>query len=278
MGHGILLDAGEGAQLRLVETGFSVNDVDVIALTHSHGDHINGLPGLLQSMYMNSRRKPLTIFADRLTAEFIREALEVGYRDLGFEINLIEISGEGEYVVSRKGGDLLVVKWFPVCHTIEAYGFTVEWRLRARVDLEKLRSMGLEPGPWISELLARGEVDYRGVRVKLDDISSGSGSTRIVYTGDTRPCRTVVNSARGARLLIHDSTFDSSLADEAAERGHSTSLDSASVAYEAGVDTLVLAHISPRYRDYPRIIVDEARRVFPRSIMAWDKMRLRLTA
>ncbi len=277
MGHGILLDAGEGAQLRLAELGFSVNDVDVIALTHSHGDHVNGLPGLLQSMYMNSRRKPLTILADALTAKFIREALEVEYRDLGFKIDLIEVSGEGEHTVSSKGGDSLVLKWFPVCHTIEAYGFAVEWRLRARLDLKKLRNLGLEPGPWISELLTRGEAHYRGVKVKLEDVSSGPGLMRIVYTGDTRPCRTVIDSARGARLLIHDSTFDSSLADEAAERGHSTSLDAARIASEAGVDVLVLTHISPRYRDYPKVLVEDAKRVFQKSILAWDKMRLRLT-
>lgn len=277
MGNGVLLDAGEGAQLRLAELGFSVNDVDVIAVTHSHGDHVNGLPGLLQSMYMNSRRRPLTILADPNTAEFAREALEVGRRDLGFDVNLIVIKGHGEYPVSGRGGDYLVVKWFPVCHTIEAYGFTLEWRLRARVDVGRLKSLGLEPGPWLSNLISRGETVYRGVKVSIEDVASGPGVMKIVYTGDTRPCRSVAEASRGARLLVHDSTFDSSLSAEAAERGHSTSLDAARIAAEARVDALLLTHISPRYRGYPRRLVEEARRVFEPSILAWDKMRLRFT-
>ncbi|WP_460123935.1 ribonuclease Z [Stetteria hydrogenophila] len=277
MGHGILLDAGEGAQLRLAELGFSVNDIDVVAITHSHGDHVNGLPGILQSMYMNSRRRPLTILADRHTAEFVRDTLAVDRRDLGFEVRVVEVSGVGEYVASVKGGDSLVLKWFPVCHSVEAYGFALEWRLRARLDVGKLERMGLKPGPWVSELLARGEAEAGGRRVRVEDVSTGPRLLRIVYTGDTAPCPSVVENARGARLLIHDSTFDSSLREEAEERRHSTALDAARVAREAGVEYLLLTHVSPRYRGHATVLEREARRVFGNARLAWDRMRLRFT-
>ncbi len=278
MGHVVLLDAGEGVQLRLRQAGISLADIDVVALTHSHGDHVNGLPGLLQSMHMAGRSRPLIIVADRHTARFAREALEVEGDLLRFNVNLVEASGSGHIEFGGSGGDRLILEWFPVCHTVEAYGFRLSWRLRPRLDPERLAKLGLR-GPLVSELLRRGELRLPHGRVRLEDVGRPGGSWSLVYTGDTAPCRSVVEASRGAGLLVHDSSFDSSLAREAWERGHSTSLDAARAAAEAGVGVLVLTHISARYRGLEaRRLEVEARRVFPRSVLAWDLMRLTFSA
>ena len=134
MGVGVLLDAGEGAQLRLAQAGRSVNDIDFILVTHAHGDHVNGLPGLLQSMYMNDRSRPLRIYAPRAVAEFVEDTLEVGGYRLGFEVEVVRVAGRGSARLASRGGDELVLHWFPVCHTVEAYGFKLEWRLRPRLS------------------------------------------------------------------------------------------------------------------------------------------------
>ena len=273
MGTGVLLDAGEGAQLRLAQAGLSVNDIDFIAVTHAHGDHINGLAGLLQSMYMNDRSRPLTIYAPREAAEFVEDTLEAGGYRLGFEVRIRRIAGRGSELLASRGGDSLIISWFPVCHTVEAYGFRLEWRLRPRIDPEALRRAGVR-GPLVSDLLRRGRVTVAGRTVRLEDVAGEPASAALVYTGDTRPCESVVEAARGARVLIHDSTFDSSLEEEAHERGHSTSLDAAQAASRAGVELLVLTHISARYREGAAPLLREARRVHARSLLAWDLARL----
>ncbi len=273
MGTGVLLDAGEGAQLRLAQAGHSVNDIDFIAVTHAHGDHVNGLAGLLQSMYINDRSRPLTIFAPRDAADYVEETLEVGGYRLGFEVRVRKITGWGSETLASRGGDSLILSWFPVCHTVEAYGFRLEWRLRPRLDPAALERAGVK-GPMVAELLSRGRVTVGGRTVVLDDVAGAPASMSLVYTGDTGPCRSVVEAARGARVLIHDSTFDSSLEDEAHERGHSTSRDAARAAAQAGVELLILAHVSARYRGGALGLLREAREIHPRSLLAWDMARL----
>ncbi|MCE4627822.1 MAG: ribonuclease Z [Desulfurococcales archaeon] len=259
-GNTILLDAGEACQLSLARHGYSTPRIDVIAVTHAHGDHINGLPGILQSMAVNKRRRPLTVVASTLASRFIRdtlEATETGER-LGFPVYVKEAERTGQHVVWRRGGDELVLGWFPTCHTRDSVGFTLSWRLRPRIILD-----AEPPGPsWWADL---------GERLSPEE------SARIVYTGDTAPCSTVVENSRGATVLVHEATFASDREEEALERLHSTGAHAALVAREAGAKLLVLTHISARYRGYEaRRILLEARRVFPRSVLAYDGMRLSL--
>ena len=259
-GNTILLDAGEACQLSLGRHGYSTPRIDVIAVTHAHGDHINGLPGILQSMAVNKRRRPLTIVASSLASRFIRETLEAtetGER-LGFPVHVRDAGRTGSHTIWRRGGDELILKWFPTCHTRDSIGFALSWRLRPRiiVDTEP-------PGPawWVG----------------LSDKLEAEESARIVYTGDTAPCSSVVENSRGATVLIHEATFASDREEEAVERLHSTGVHAALIAREAGVKLLVLTHISARYRGYEaRRILLEARRVFPRSVLAYDGMRLSL--
>ncbi|MCX8195889.1 MAG: MBL fold metallo-hydrolase [Acidilobaceae archaeon] len=272
-GTGVLLDAGEGVQVRMAQAELSPTSVDVIAITHEHGDHVNGLPGLLQSMQVNRREQRLVIVAPGSVAEALEGA------ELGFTLHVVRASGRGEIEVWEHGGDRLTLRWFPVCHTVEAYGFSLQWSFRPRVDLGKLSSLGLKPGAWVKRLLEEGRASVEGVEVRLEDVAErGGGSIKVVYTGDTAPCSSVVEEARGARVLIHDSTFSSELSEEARERGHSTSEQAAEVAREAGVDLLLLTHVSLRYRGLEvRRLLQEARRVYNKSILARDLMKFILS-
>ncbi|MEM4429189.1 MAG: ribonuclease Z [Acidilobaceae archaeon] len=276
-GNRILLDTGEGAQVRLSQAGVSPTSIDLIAITHEHGDHVNGLPGLLQSMYINGRRKPLRIIAPTNISKFLRDALEATSERLGFNIDIIEIKGSSYITVSETaGGDKLLLHWFPVCHTVEAYGFKLEWILRPRIDNSKLETLGLKPGIWIKQLLEKGEVYIEGIRVKLEDvIHRYQEPLRIIYTGDTAPCNTVLEEAKKAKLLIHDSTFTSDLEDEAKEKGHSTSEQAAHIARESQVSLLVLTHISPRYKGLEaRRLQQDARKIFKNTILAKDLTKI----
>ncbi|MCE4601463.1 MAG: MBL fold metallo-hydrolase [Desulfurococcales archaeon] len=276
-GYTLLLDAGEGAQLRLHRTPRSVHDLDAIIVTHEHGDHVNGLAGLLQSMAVSRRRRPLSIIGPSTVVEFARDLLEATSTRLGFEISYVTLSGTGSMPLYRSGGDVLELKWAPSCHTNDSLAYRVEWRTRPRIDKSMLNALGLKPGPWIKELVERGSANVNGRRVKLEDISSHYFEASIVYTGDTAPCQPVIELSSNAVILLHEATYGSDMEDEAISRGHSTAEHAALVALEAGVRNLVLFHVSPRYRGRDaRKLYLEAKRLFNRTVLSWDMMRVSL--
>ena len=279
-GLSILLDAGEGVQYSLLRRGVSVTRIDVVAITHAHGDHINGLPGLLQSMYMHDRRRPLTIVGPPSVSRFVREVLGVeGYR-LGFKVSMVEVSGEGGITLIERGGDRVELKWAPACHTVESYAYRIEWILRPRLNPEALRRLlgDKRRAQLIQKLLEEGHVYVEGTGVvRLDEvIARKASSLAVVYTGDTsEPCGPVISLSKGARVLIHDATFTDDLADEAAERGHSTGSQAARVAAMAGAHLLILLHLSARYEGREALrILREASKLFPRVILAWDGLKV----
>lgn len=278
-GYTILLDSGEGVQYQMQRYGYSINKIDVVAITHPHGDHINGLPGLIQSMYMLDRRKPLTIYGSPETIEFVRDTLEVERLDLGFQVRLEPVENSGSRILYSRGGDELLIEWTPSCHSIEAYSFKLTWRLRPRIDPKKLAALGIEDPRLISMLTKKGEIEIESKRVTLADVAlEPSREASLVYTGDTSPCSSIMTLASGARILIHDSSFDSNHKLDALERGHSTAADAAEIAHKAGVHLLVLTHVSGRYRGgEARILLNEARAIHSKTLLAWDGMKLIMT-
>ncbi len=276
IGNHILLDAGEGVQLKMRSLGLSPSKINSIIITHPHGDHINGLAGLLMTMSLQGRRKPLTIVSTSEAVEFILETLEATKQNLGFEVKTITAEGYGKLDLSRGSGDRLTVRWLPSCHTVDSISVRLDWILRPRIAWDRLEALGLRPGAWIRELVAKGSYRVSGRIITLEEVSASGWKTfSIGYTGDTTPCDRVVEGLVGVNLLIHDSTLHSRLREEALARGHSTSLDAALVARKVGADLLVLFHISSRYQGFEaRKLLLEAREAFPRAIIAWDGMRL----
>jgi len=276
-GTTILLDAGEGAQLRLWGMEKSVHDIDVIALTHEHGDHVNGLAGLLQSMAVGDRTRPLTIVGNEATINFVLDTLEATETRLGFPVNTIIARGTGSMTLYEQGGDSLILEWLPSCHIPGSLAYRLVWRLRGRIDIEALRRHGLTPGPWIQDLIAEGHATVNGRTVMREELVRGGGVHVLVYSGDTRPCQRIVEAARGARILIHEATYTSDMSSEALARGHSASIHAGAAAREAGVGLLILFHYSPRYSGADvRRIIREASQVFPNTLGAYDGLRLHL--
>ncbi len=255
-----LFDVGEGTQGRLVEAGLSVLKVKVVAVTHLHGDHFFGLPGLLQFMTLSGRRDRLVVIGPRALLDYILEAERVTGHRRSFDIEFRAVSPG---VVYRE--DEFEIAAFPVCHSgVESYGYVVKLAASYSVDAERLRRLGLRPGPYLSRLKRGETVVVAGRRLEPRDVLVlKRPELRIVYTGDTRPCDTVVEASRGATLLVHDATFSESEAEEARAKGHSTALEAARVASNAGVEWLALIHYSARYRD-TSILTSEASRVHPR--------------
>ncbi len=266
----VLMDAGEGTQERLQRCGLSPLRIEAVLVTHMHGDHVFGLPGLLQSMAMLGRRNLLIIAGPRGLRRFLEEAARATYWLPPYPVWLVEIE-PGASLVLPSG---VTVESFPVAHRIPALGYRlVEPRRKPKVDLEAARELGVA-GPLLGRL-QRGEtvVLPDGRRVEPQEVLIERPRAVVVYTGDTAPSDSVVDAARGATVLIHDATFTHDMAEEAHEQGHSTALDAAFAAKKAGVGVLVLTHFSARYDD-PAVLVDEAKRLFPRVYAAVDCSRL----
>jgi len=266
----LLFDCGEGTQRQFMQSPMSYMQVSRIFITHFHGDHFLGIPGLVQSMTMNDRKAPLEMFGPRGMRELVRQLLSLGYFTPGFDVPVREMAGGdsvdcGEYAVRALAAE----------HTVPALTFALEEKPRpGRFDRERALALGIPEGPLWGRL-QEGRTVSVGGRTFTPDLVLGPPrrGRKIVYTGDTMPSDALVDFARGADVLIHDATAETSLEEKANRYGHSTARQAAVVAKGAGVRTLVLTHYSPRYEDLAPILADAVTE-FPNSVLAEDFLQL----
>jgi len=234
---------------------------DKIFITHFHGDHFLGIPGLVQSMNMNDREEPLYIYGPEGTVSLLKDLLSRGYFGAGFPIHISELKPE-----ARLDFDDYHISALKVNHGVPSIGYSFEERdKKGRFDREKALDLGIPEGPLFSRIHDGKTVEINGKVIHPEEIvGPPRRGKKIVYTGDTRPCQTVIEASIGADVLIHDSTLDSSMSDRAMERGHTSTVMAAEVASKADVKKLFLIHISPRYTD-GKGLEDEAREIFDKS-------------
>ncbi len=244
-GDRLLFDCGEGTQRQMMRfgTGF---DVSHLFVTHLHGDHILGIPGLVQTWDFNGRDDPLAIHVPAGSREQIRDLVRAGGYRPDFPVRIHEVRA-GETALDAAAYE---VRAFETQHRARAVGYAlVEDDRRGRFDREKAEELGVPVGPKFGRLHDGQSVELDDGRVVTPDQVVGDprpGRT-FVYTGDTRPLDRTVDVATGAELLVHDATFASDEAERARQTGHSTAREAADVASRAGVVRLALTHISSRY-------------------------------
>jgi len=272
-GELLLFDCGEGTQRQLLRSGLGLPSRMRIFITHLHGDHIFGLPGLLHTLSLLSRREPLEVYGPPGLASFLACVRESVGLELSFELVVHEV---GAGVVLEAPGYVVRAAW--VRHSTPTLAYALEEKPRpGRFHPERARELGVPEGPLWKELqLGRPVRTPSGRLVRPEDVlGPPRRGLKVVYSGDTAYCETLVELARGADLLIHECTFDDGAADKAAERLHATPSVAAEVALRAGARRLVLTHISARYRD-PSVLLGQARARFPNVLVAEDLMRLEL--
>jgi len=245
-GDGLLFDCGEGTQRQMMRfnTGF---DISAIFITHLHGDHILGIPGLVQSLSFNGHEKPMTIYTPQGTGDQIKTLLTVGEYEPAFPIEIVELSA-GD--VARET-DEYDVRAFQTHHQTNAIGYAlVEVDRPGRFDRQKAEEeLDIPPGPAYGRLHAGESVELDDGRVIEPDevVGEPRPGRKIVYTGDTRPVDATVEIATDADLLVHDATFAADNAGRARKTAHSTGGEAGEIASRADVDRLALTHISSRY-------------------------------
>ncbi len=267
-GELLMFDCGEGTQRQMMRygSGFTVDDIFV---THMHADHFLGIIGLLRTMGLQGRTDPIRLWGPAGAREILHEAVHLGVERVPFEIEITEL--EPDAVLKRSGYDIVAYR---TSHGIRSLGYAlIEHERLGRFDVERARALGVPEGPLFGKL-HRGEVvEFDGKRVDPGDVvGPPRPGRRVVYTGDTRPCKRTIEIAKHADLLIHDATFGEDEADRAAQTGHATAREAAEIARKASALRLVLTHISSRYADDVRALEREARHVFRESVVAYDGM------
>lgn len=277
-GRILLFDCGEGTQFRLIDAGLSISRVDAIFITHLHGDHFFGLPGLLTSMSLNRRHDPMTIVGPRGLATILQAIPGVGEPDLSFPVDFVEF--EEDFGKMRVMETLeFVVEARPIEHRIPAAGFRFEERPQpGNLDADRARALGVTDFRDFRRLKSGQDVSLPDGRVVQADDVVGPPKPGIsfAYIFDSRPCEAAAILGRNADLMFHDATFTSAHAERAVTTGHSTAAEAARVATQAGAHKLLLGHFSARYRDTSPL-VEEARRLFKNTHAAEELKRYDLT-
>jgi ribonuclease Z len=259
-GDRLLFDCGEGTQRQMMrfETGFSV---DHLFVSHLHGDHVLGIPGLVQTFDFNDREEPLAIHAPHGTRGHLEDLVSAVGTSPSFPVRITQ-NGPGDVVLSREEYEVRAVD---VDHRTRALGYAfVEDDRKGRFDREKAEEeLGIPPGPKYSRLHRGEPVEHDGRTIEPEEVVGPPRPGRtLVYTGDTRPTQAVVEAAEDADLLVHDATFASDWADRARATGHATAREAADVAERAGAKRLALVHVSTRYAGDASPIAAEAREAF----------------
>lgn len=269
-GELLMFDCGEGTQRQMMRygTGFTVNDV---FFTHMHADHFLGIIGLLRTMGLQGRTEVMRLYGPEGTRDILHEAVHLGVERVPFRIDIHEMQA-GE-VLTRDGYDIVAYR---TQHGIRALGYAlIEHERLGRFDVARARALGVPDGPLFGKLHRGEAVEFDGRRVDPSDVvGPPRPGRRIVYTGDSRPCKATLEIGQGADLIIHDATFGEEEADRAAQTGHSTAREAADIARQAGALRLALTHISSRYAEDPRGLEREAKHVFRESFVAHDGMQI----
>lgn len=263
--HLVLFDPGEGAQTQLARGGVKAVRIDRVCLTHLHGDHCLGLPGVIERRANDGARGPLHVHVPAASTEHLRHLLDGTEDTSPVDLRLHPAAGDGPVPTD---GAPFRLSALALDHTVPCVG----WRLEEPEGLHllpaRLAALGVE-GPAVGELRRHGSVRVGSRRVHLDEVAVTRPGQVVAVVMDTRSCDAAVTLARDADLLVTESTYRTGEEDLAAAHGHLTAGQAAEIAREAGVRRLVLTHYSQRHPD-PAAFAADAAAVFPDVVAAED--------
>ena len=270
----LMFDCGEGVQRQMIKAKAGFHKKTKVFISHMHGDHVLGLPGLLQTMALMDRQRPVEIYGPEGTKRFLEGTREVLQFALTFPVEIHEIHTTG--IICSEEEYTVEATWANHVIPSLAYAF-VEKPRAGKFYPDKARALGVPEGELWSKLQHDEQVKLANGRVVKPEAVLGSlrRGRKIVYSGDTKPFEGFARFAAGADLVIHEATLDDALAEKAAEDGHSTPSQAAEAAAKAKAKKLVLTHISARYAD-ARVLLEQAQKIFKNTVVAEDFMRLEL--
>ncbi|WP_121662689.1 ribonuclease Z [Metabacillus litoralis] len=271
-----LFDCGEATQHQILHTSIKPRKIEKIFITHMHGDHIYGLPGLISSRSFQGGETPLTIYGPKGIEEFVKISLSVSHTHLTYEIEFVEI--ENGIIFEDESFQVIAEK---LEHGIDSYGYRViEKDLPGPLLVEKLKNLGIPPGPIYQKVKKGGDIQLpNGSVINGDDFIGPKQKGRVVtILGDTRYTEKSIKLAEESDVLIHEATFSKEDQQLAYDYFHSTTMDAAKVASKSNAKKLILTHISSRYQTTEQhdLLLQEAKDTFPLTLIASDFMQIEI--
>ena len=271
-GELFLFDGGEGTQVSLRRLNLKWKKINAIFVSHTHADHVTGLPGIMMLSSQVDRTEPLYIYGPPKIAEYIETSRKVLDMFINYPVVVKEITAP--CVVH--GGEGFYIRAFPLAHTKTCVGYTLEELDRpGEFSPEKAKALKVPMGPLWGKLQKGESVTASdGKTVTPDQVLGPSRSGRkFSYVTDTLYKPSIADEVRGSDLLICEGMFEEALIDQAREKKHMTAKQSATIARDAGVKRMAMIHYSPRYTDRElSVLLEEARTIFPAAELTKDRM------
>ncbi len=263
----ILVDCGEGTQRQFRKAGLNPCKITKILITHWHGDHSFGLPGILQTLVLNGYNRKLGIYGPKGTREWVQRYFDlIGKRALGkLDVRVSEVAGcnaevvfdEGEYFVEAKEMD----------HDCPSVGYAFVVREKSRLDRAKLKKLKIPNSPLLGKLVRGEKIKIDGKVVDGKKLLYREAERRVAFVMDTRYNENAIDLAKDGDLLVIESTFSREESEKLlGDRAHLSSVEAAKIGKKAGVKGLALVHLSQRYEGIPKVIRKEAEEVFGEGV------------
>ncbi|MBI2659324.1 ribonuclease Z [Candidatus Woesearchaeota archaeon] len=268
--EGILFDCGEGTQRQFKIAGISLPKVTKILLSHWHGDHALGLPGLIQTLSSMDYSGKLEIYGPIGTKKRMEKMFEAFVFDKKISLDVREVKS-GIFFENNE----FQLEAYPLEHGIEILGYRFVEKDIRKVDIKKIKKFSIPNGPLIGKLQQNKPIEYNGKKIMPDDVTYIESGKKVAYVTDTILCDNCYKIAEDADLLICEATYSSKLVDKSEEYGHMTARQSAQLANKANAKQLVLIHFSARYKNTQEL-EEDARNIFDNVICAKDFMKIEL--
>jgi ribonuclease Z len=264
-GETILVDCGEGTQRQFRKAHLNPCKITKLLITHWHGDHVLGIPGLLQTLALSNYSKTLEVYGPKGTKRRFQFMLNMFVFAGKIKVKIHEVS-KGKFYEND-----FILEAFPLKHSTKTIGYIFKEKDRVKVKKDKLRKLGLR-GPIVGKIQKGKSVVVKGKRIKAKSLTYVKKGKKVAFVFDTGLCKSCYKAAKNADLAIIESTYIEKEVGRAKEYHHLTAKQAATIAKKSGVKKLYLTHLSQRYDKNPKQILKEAKKTFKNTVLAEDLM------
>jgi len=268
--HGLLLDCGEGTQRQFKIAEIKLTKITKILISHWHGDHVLGLPGLIQTTSALQHDEEIEIYGPKGIKKYMKKMFEAFIFDNKIKLKIIELK-EGVFFENNE----FILEAHELDHKIHTLGFKFIEKDRRRIKVKKTQELGIKEGPLMGKLQRGENIKVQGKIINVKDVTYVVKGKTIGYISDTVFCNGCIDIAKNCDLLITEGTYVETEQEKAEKYKHMTAKQAAMIAHKAEVGKLILTHVSQRYKD-SSIIEKEAKDIFPDTRLAYDFMKVKL--
>lgn len=269
--HGILMDCGEGVQRQFRIAEIPPTKITKILISHWHGDHVLGLPGLIQTLSASEYEKTLEIYGPKGTKEYINSMFKAFAFNNTLDIKINELAKDGVFFEN----DEFVLEAFSLNHSIPCFGFSFIEKDKIKINLAFTKKLKIPEGPLLGKLQDNKSIVWKGETITPEHATYTVKGIKVTYVSDTLPCTNSIKYATNANILICEASHASSHEEKAMQYGHATAKQAAMIASQANAKRLILTHFSQRYKDVTEL-KEEAKDIFCNVDCAYDFMKIKL--